>query len=72
MGSAILVSIRKTLLNVMGGGGLTVLPFICARPIRRAGGGGGALGFWPKTKSRGGGGRGGSMIAYRGARNIVQ
>ena len=43
-----------------GGGGL----LSDSGPKRRAGGG--AVGFWPDTKG------GGSMIAYRGARDIVQ
>ena len=37
----------------------------------KQGGGGGAVSFWPNTKSGGGGG-GGGMIAYQGARDIVQ
>ena len=50
-----------------GGGGGGVL--FVSGPIQKVGrGGGSTVGFWPDTK--GGGGEG--MIAYRGARDIVQ
>ena len=38
---------------------------LLARYEKPGGGGGGAVGFWPDTKG------GGSMIAYRGARDII-
>ena len=53
-----------------GGGVLSVYG-----PIRRAGGGGGGGGGVRSVsgpKRRAGGGGGGGMIAYRGARDIVQ